>query len=114
MRTANTALYCFEAHAHSPGDYSPVEQAIRKGVGVTQASCSIVTATSPFAGNPPALEPQANFLLGSRRVRSATKHSITEWHNFIANALLCVALLHASAALIHQYLGRDRLLDRMT
>ena len=43
----------------------------------------------------------------------ATKHSLTEWHGLIANALLCVALLHASAALVHQYVWRDRLLDRM-
>jgi cytochrome b561 len=43
----------------------------------------------------------------------AIKRSITEWHGLIVNTLLLLALLHASAALIHQYVWHDRLLNRM-
>lgn len=45
---------------------------------------------------------------------AATRRSITEWHELAANLTLLVAFLHAVAALAHQYVWRDRLLNRMT
>lgn len=44
---------------------------------------------------------------------AATRHSINEWHELAANLTILVGLLHATAALVHQYVWRDRLLDRM-
>lgn len=35
-------------------------------------------------------------------------------HEFAANALVALALLHAAAAIFHQYILRDHLLERMT
>lgn len=43
-----------------------------------------------------------------------TRHTINEWHELSANALLLLALFHALAALVHHYLWRDHLLERMT
>jgi cytochrome b561 len=43
-----------------------------------------------------------------------TRHGINEWHEVAANLLFAVALLHAGAALVHHYVWRDRLIDRMT
>ena len=39
--------------------------------------------------------------------------SVKEAHEFFANALLMVALLHAAAALFHHWVLRDRVLKRM-
>lgn len=39
--------------------------------------------------------------------------SILHVHNFLANALLILAGIHAAAALVHHYLWRDRTLARM-
>jgi cytochrome b561 len=39
--------------------------------------------------------------------------SLTDWHGFAANCVLAVAALHASAALLHYYLKRDGILERM-
>lgn len=44
---------------------------------------------------------------------AATRRSINEWHELAANLLLIVAGIHATAALFHHYVWRDRLLDRM-
>lgn len=44
---------------------------------------------------------------------TATRRSINEWHELAANAIMVVALFHAAAAMIHHYVWRDRLLDRM-
>lgn len=44
---------------------------------------------------------------------TATRRSINEWHELAANLTILVAFLHAMAALVHQYVWRDRLLDRM-
>ena len=44
---------------------------------------------------------------------TATRHSINEWHELAANLTIFVALAHATAALLHQYLWRDHLLERM-
>ncbi len=44
---------------------------------------------------------------------AATRHSLNEWHELAANSVIVVALVHAVAALVHQYVWRDRLLDRM-
>lgn len=44
---------------------------------------------------------------------AATRRSINEWHELAANLTILVAFLHAMAALVHQYVWRDRLLDRM-
>lgn len=44
---------------------------------------------------------------------AATRRSINEWHELAANLMMLVALLHAAAALVHHYVWRDRLLDRM-
>lgn len=44
---------------------------------------------------------------------AATRRSINGWHELAANLTLLVAFLHAAAALIHQYVWRDRLLNRM-
>jgi cytochrome b561 len=41
------------------------------------------------------------------------KKPVTNWHGLAADAVLIVALVHAAAALIHQYVWRDGLLDRM-
>jgi cytochrome b561 len=43
----------------------------------------------------------------------AAAHSVMEVHELLANALLILAALHASAALIHHYVFRDRTLARM-
>ena len=43
----------------------------------------------------------------------ALRGRITDWHGLVANVLLGLALFHASAALVHQYVWRDGLLDRM-
>jgi cytochrome b561 len=43
----------------------------------------------------------------------AAAHSVMEVHELLANALLVFAALHASAALIHHYVFRDRTLLRM-
>jgi len=43
----------------------------------------------------------------------AMRHSINEWHEIAANVLVAVAVLHGLAALVHHYVWRDRLLDRM-
>ena len=44
---------------------------------------------------------------------AATRRAINEWHELAANLTVLVALLHAGAALIHKYVWRDQLLDRM-
>lgn len=43
----------------------------------------------------------------------ATRHTINEWHELAANVMVVVALLHAAAAMLHQYVWRDHLLERM-
>ncbi|QOZ51636.1 cytochrome b [Bradyrhizobium sp. CCBAU 53338] len=45
---------------------------------------------------------------------AATRRDINEWHELAANLTVLVAFLHALAALVHQYVWRDRLLDRMS
>lgn len=44
---------------------------------------------------------------------AATRRSINEWHELAANLTVIAAALHATAAFVHQYVWRDRLLDRM-
>ena len=44
---------------------------------------------------------------------AATRRTINWSHELAANVLLFVAFLHACAALIHQYVWRDHLLNRM-
>lgn len=44
---------------------------------------------------------------------AATRRSINEWHELAANLTLLVAFVHAVAALVHQYVWRDHLLNRM-
>ncbi len=44
---------------------------------------------------------------------AATRRSINEWHELAANLTALVALAHAAAALVHQYVWRDHLLERM-
>lgn len=44
---------------------------------------------------------------------TATRRSINEWHELAANLTILVALAHAAAALMHQYVWRDHLLERM-
>lgn len=39
--------------------------------------------------------------------------TINEWHEMTANVLIVVAFVHSAAALVHQYVWRDRVLDRM-
>jgi cytochrome b561 len=41
------------------------------------------------------------------------RHAITDWHGFVANLLLGLAVLHASVALAHHYLWKDHVLRRM-
>ena len=43
----------------------------------------------------------------------ATRRSINGWHEWAANAVLIVALLHAAAALVHHYVWRDQVMRRM-
>jgi cytochrome b561 len=43
----------------------------------------------------------------------ALRRSINGWHELAANALLCLAAVHAVAALYHQFVRRDGLLNRM-
>lgn len=43
----------------------------------------------------------------------AWRKPITEWHGLAANILLGLALFHAAAALVHQYVWQDGLLRRM-
>ena len=42
-----------------------------------------------------------------------TRRSINGWHELAANLTMLVGLLHTAAALVHQYVWRDRLLNRM-
>jgi cytochrome b561 len=44
---------------------------------------------------------------------ASVRRSIHGWHELAANLTAAVALLHAAAALVHHYVWRDRLLDRM-
>ena len=44
---------------------------------------------------------------------AATRHSINEWHELAANALMVIAAIHGLATLGHHYVWRARLLDRM-
>jgi cytochrome b561 len=44
---------------------------------------------------------------------AATRRSINEWHEIAANTLVALAALHAAAALVHQFVWRDRLIARM-
>ncbi|HEU4661075.1 MAG TPA: cytochrome b/b6 domain-containing protein [Pseudolabrys sp.] len=44
---------------------------------------------------------------------AATRHAINEWHELAANLTVLVACLHGAAALVHQYVWRDNLLERM-
>jgi cytochrome b561 len=44
---------------------------------------------------------------------AATRRNINEWHELAANLTVLAAFLHAMAALVHQYVWRDYLLDRM-
>jgi cytochrome b561 len=41
------------------------------------------------------------------------RHSINEWHELAANSLVIAALFHGAAALVHHYVWRDHLLERM-
>ena len=43
----------------------------------------------------------------------AIRHSINEWHELAANALMALAAVHMLAALGHHYVWRDRLIHRM-
>jgi cytochrome b561 len=43
----------------------------------------------------------------------ATERSINRLHEWVANLVVLVAFFHAAAALGHQYIWRDRLLQRM-
>jgi cytochrome b561 len=43
----------------------------------------------------------------------ATRHTINGWHELAANLTILIALLHGAAALVHQYVWRDQLLERM-
>jgi cytochrome b561 len=44
---------------------------------------------------------------------AATRRSINEWHELAANTLLALAAFHAAAALVRQFVWRDRLVRRM-
>jgi cytochrome b561 len=44
---------------------------------------------------------------------ASLRRPITHWHGLIANILLGLAFLHATAALIHFYISRDAVLRRM-
>lgn len=46
-------------------------------------------------------------------IDTATLDAISEWHELAANLTILIACLHAGAALIHHYVWRDRLLNRM-
>lgn len=43
----------------------------------------------------------------------AIRRSLKEWHELAAHTLLIVAAVHAMAALVHQFVWRDRLINRM-
>lgn len=45
---------------------------------------------------------------------AALRRPINELHELAANAIMVVALIHAGAALVHHYLWRDGVLQRMT
>lgn len=44
---------------------------------------------------------------------AAMRRSINGWHELAANLLVAVAVLHGLAALLHQYVWRDHLVERM-
>jgi cytochrome b561 len=44
---------------------------------------------------------------------AATRRSINGWHEWASNLTVLVAFLHAAAALLHHYVLRDRILERM-
>jgi cytochrome b561 len=44
---------------------------------------------------------------------AAMRRSINGWHELAANLTLLAAFLHMAAAFVHQYMWRDRLLNRM-
>lgn len=43
----------------------------------------------------------------------AIRRSLKEWHEWAAHILLIVAGFHAAAALVHHFIWRDSLMDRM-
>ena len=43
----------------------------------------------------------------------ATRRSINDWHELVSNLTVLVGLIHAAAALVHYYVWRDRVLNRM-
>jgi cytochrome b561 len=43
----------------------------------------------------------------------ATRRSINEWHELAAHGTMILAAVHATAALLHQHVWRDGLIDRM-
>lgn len=45
--------------------------------------------------------------------RHALSEQLTNWHQLSANVILVVALAHAAAALVHNFLLRDDVLSRM-
>jgi cytochrome b561 len=52
-------------------------------------------------------------LSGWFAVDHALQHSLAQWHNNVAWALIILAFAHAMAALCHHYLFRDSVLRRM-
>ncbi len=67
--------------------------------------------TTAFAQGSPifTLAHLPSFAADNRPLRQAW----TGWHGTIADVLLCLAGLHATAALFHQYVLRDRLIQRL-
>ncbi|MEO7055255.1 MAG: cytochrome b [Caldimonas sp.] len=43
----------------------------------------------------------------------ALRETVEEWHGLAANTLLIVAMLHATAALVHHFILKDEVLRRM-
>jgi cytochrome b561 len=43
----------------------------------------------------------------------AFMHTVNSWHNFVANTIAVVVVLHAGAALFHHYALKDDVLRRM-
>ncbi len=43
----------------------------------------------------------------------ALKRPVTQWHGLAADAVMILALFHAGAASMHQFVWRDRLISRM-
>jgi cytochrome b561 len=97
-----------------PADHGPVHWAAK----VTHWSLYILLGLAVLTGIANALYRGSNMfgLFSLPRIGTgdaAMRRTISGWHELAANLTVAVALLHAVAAMVHQYVWRDELFERM-